>query len=87
MNLHPDAQKKAQAELDAVIGPTRLSTHTDRAELPYVNALLKECHRWLPAGPMSLPHAAVKDDEYNGWFIPAGATILPNVWCALYRSI
>ncbi|KAI1794934.1 CyP450 monooxygenase [Ganoderma leucocontextum] len=84
MSLYPEAQKKAQAELDAVIGPNRLPSPADRAELPYINALMKESHRWQNAVPMGLPHAAVKDDEYNGYFIPAGATILPNVWGMLH---
>lgn len=84
MNLYPEAQEKAQAELDAVVGPNRLPNQADREELPYVNALIKECHRWLVTAPMALPHAALKDDEYNGYFISAGTTILPNVWCACH---
>ena len=40
MILYPEAKKKAQAELDAVIGKDRLPMLSDRPELPYVTAFL-----------------------------------------------
>ena len=40
MILYPEAKKKAQAELDAVIGKDRLPVIGDRPELPYVTAFL-----------------------------------------------
>lgn len=51
MLLHPDAQRKAQAELDSVIGSGRLPVCTDRDNLPYVNALVLEIMRWHSAVP------------------------------------
>jgi hypothetical protein len=38
MVLYPEAVKKAQAELDAVIGRKRLPMLGDRPDLPYVTA-------------------------------------------------
>ncbi|RPD62684.1 cytochrome P450 [Lentinus tigrinus ALCF2SS1-6] len=84
MALYPDVQKKAQAELDAVIGPNRLPEHSDRADLPYINALVKESLRWAPALPFSLPHRSIEDMEYDGYFIPAGTVLLPNTWACLH---
>jgi hypothetical protein len=46
MTLFPDVQKKAQSEIDAVIGPDRLPSFADRASLPYIEALTKELFRW-----------------------------------------
>jgi cytochrome P450 len=46
MILFPDVQKKAQAEIDAVVGPDRLPSFADRASLPYIEALTKELLRW-----------------------------------------
>jgi len=46
MVLFPEVQKKAQAELDAIVGSERLPTLSDRQSLPYMEALLKEIHRW-----------------------------------------
>ena len=80
MVLYPDAQKKAQAELDAVVGTGRLPEFTDHKSLPYVSALVKEVLRWHCGTPLGLAHRAVADDEYNGHLIPGGATVLVNMW-------
>ena len=52
MVLFPEVQKKAQAELDAIIGSERLPTLSDRRSLPYMEALLKEIHRWHVVSPL-----------------------------------
>ncbi|KAF5640103.1 oxidoreductase [Fusarium tjaetaba] len=80
MTLFPEAQKKAQCEIDEVIGSERLPTLSDRQSLPYVNALVKEVLRWHPVGPMCLPHTTSQDDLIDGYLIPKGAMILPNIW-------
>jgi len=51
MTLYPEVQKKAQAEIDAVVGPDRLSSFSDRNSLPYIEALVKEVLRWNVATP------------------------------------
>jgi hypothetical protein len=38
---NPDAVKKAQAELDKVIGPDRTPTFDDEQDLPYIRAIIK----------------------------------------------
>lgn len=80
MSLYPEVLKKAQAELDAVVGPHRLPDFEDRDALVYVNAIIKEALRWHVVTPLSVPHCTLEDDVFNGYFIPAGTTILPNVW-------
>ena len=52
MALHPEVQKKAQAEIDAVVGPDRLPDIEDRPSLPYINALIKELLRWNLVTPL-----------------------------------
>ena len=52
MAKYPEAQRKAQAELDAVIGPDKLPGLSDRPSLPYVNALVKEILRWQSVTPL-----------------------------------
>ena len=52
MALYPEVQKKAQAEIDAVVGPTRLPDFDDRPFLPYINAIVKESTRWHLALPL-----------------------------------
>ena len=51
MILYPDVAKKAQAELDAVVGQDRLPNFADRERLPYINALLLEVIRWHSVTP------------------------------------
>ena len=53
MVLYPEVQKKAQVEIDTVLGPNRLPDFHDRPSLPYINAIVKESMRWhlvLPLG-------------------------------------
>ncbi|KLO09944.1 O-methylsterigmatocystin oxidoreductase [Schizopora paradoxa] len=80
MTLHPEVVRKAQAEIDTVVGSDRLPQISDRPRMPYTDAVLKEVLRWQVPAPMSLPRATKDDDEYNGYRIPAGSTILPNTW-------
>ena len=50
--LFPQVQRRAQEELDVVIGRDRLPTFDDRPRLPYVEALCKELMRWQMVTPM-----------------------------------
>ena len=54
MTLFPEAQKKAQAEIDAVIGTHRLPTYADRESLPFVEAVIKEVLRWHVVAPLGM---------------------------------
>ncbi|KAK0232280.1 cytochrome P450 [Armillaria nabsnona] len=78
MMRHPECQKKAQAEIDSVLGGSRLPNHDDRPHLPYVEALLQEIKRWFPVIPLGLPHLCTDDDIYRGMFIPKGSIVFAN---------
>ena len=52
MMMYPEARRKAQVEIDRVIGGDRLPTMADQPSLPYVEALVKEVLRWNPVGPL-----------------------------------
>lgn len=83
MTLFPDAQKKAQAEIDAVVGPDRLPSFRDRDSLPYTEALAKEVLRWNAVVPTAIAHRVIEDDIHDGYYIPKGSLIIPNVWSML----
>ena len=83
MMVFPGIQKKAQEELDRVIGSDRLPVSKDRDQLPYIMAVMKETHRWHPVTPMSLPHSSTVEDTYRGYKIPKESILLPNIW---YKS-
>lgn len=44
--------KRAQADIDAVVGTNRLPEFDDRSSLPYVDAILRETLRWQPPVPL-----------------------------------
>ncbi|KAJ3510929.1 hypothetical protein NLJ89_g4394 [Agrocybe chaxingu] len=84
MAMYPEVQKKAQAEIDQVIGSSRLPEFSDRPSLPYINALVKESMRWQLVTPLAVGHMCSKDDEYNGYFIPKGTIVIGNAWAILH---
>ncbi|KAG6909265.1 hypothetical protein DXG01_001327 [Tephrocybe rancida] len=79
MVLYPEAQARAQEELDAVVGKGRLPDFEDRASLPYLECLLHELHRWHHPLPSGVPHRSVEDDIYDGMFIPKNSIIIANI--------
>ncbi|KAJ8072721.1 hypothetical protein PM082_016280 [Marasmius tenuissimus] len=84
MVVHPDAQARAHAEIDTVTRGTRLPDFSDQPELPFVQAILTETLRCYPPAPLGLAHACVNDEVHEGYFIPAGTTIVPNIWSILH---
>jgi hypothetical protein len=50
--LYPQVQKRAQEELDLVVGRDRLPTFDDRPRLPYIEAICRELKRWQMVTPM-----------------------------------
>ncbi|KAF9646708.1 cytochrome P450 [Thelephora ganbajun] len=80
MTLHQRVQKKAQAEIERVVGKDRLPDFSDLNDLPYLVAMIKELLRWNAPAPLGTSHAVMEDDVYEGWFIPAGTMFLENIW-------
>ena len=52
MMCFPEVQKRAQAEIDLIVGCDRLPVLADRKHLPYVHALCLELLRWNPVAPL-----------------------------------
>lgn len=80
MLVFPEVQKKAQEEIDRVVGQARLPTMDDYEELHYIRCCMKEALRWMPTVILGVPHATTKDDTYGNYIIPKGATVINNVW-------
>ncbi|KAF9653254.1 CyP450 monooxygenase [Thelephora ganbajun] len=85
MAIHPEIQKKAQREIDQLLGGERLPTLADQGDLPYISALIKEIYRWHAPLPISIPKSLREDDVYKGYHLPKGATVMENVW-AVFRD-
>ena len=52
MTMHPEVVRRAQQELDEVLGGERLPDFSDQPQLPYITAVLKEVLRWGPPTPL-----------------------------------
>lgn len=87
MCVFPEVQRKAQEELDRVVGRERSPNwEDDEHSLPYIAALRTEVLRWRTVAILGgIPHAPIQDDEYRGYLIPKGTPIHGNVW-AIHRN-
>ncbi|KAI0253238.1 cytochrome P450 [Lactifluus subvellereus] len=79
--LYPGVQRKAQTEIDAVVGKERLPNFGDRPLLPYVSPLRAYVDNCVSA---AIPHRLTTDDVYKGWFLPAGIIVIGNSWGILH---
>ena len=73
--MNRDALRKAQGEVEAVVGKYRLPDFDD--DLPYIKAVVMEGLRWIPVVPLGVPHSVTTDDVYRGYHIPKGSIIMP----------
>ncbi|KZT03208.1 cytochrome P450 [Laetiporus sulphureus 93-53] len=80
MVLYPEVFKKAQMEIDKVVGNSRLPDLADRGSLPYLDQVLLEVYRWNPPVPLGIPHLSTRDDVYLGCHIPGGTMTMSNIW-------
>ena len=83
LSLHPEIQVRAQAELDTVVGRSRLAQLKDRPNMPYMEAIVQEVNRMAALGYTGVPRATTKDTQIGGYDIPAGT----QVWVFLYHIL
>ncbi|XP_010886716.2 cytochrome P450 2U1 [Esox lucius] len=80
MAVYPEVQEKVQAEIDAVVGPDRVPSLTDKGSLPFTEATIMEVQRMTVVVPLAIPHMASETTEFRGYTIPKGTVIVPNLW-------
>lgn len=80
MTLYPEILQKVQQEIDAVVGIERLPEFRDRKKLRYLECVLLEVYRWGPPTHLGVPHSLTQDDNYKGYFLPKGSTVISNIW-------
>lgn len=80
--INPRVFDKVRAELDRVVGTDRLPSLKDRdnPELRYMECFVEEIIRWRPLSPIGIPHKSIRDDVYDGMFIPKGTNVYYNAW-------
>lgn len=84
MIYYPDIQERVQAEIDAVIGPSRQPSMTDRDNMPYTNAVIHEIQRMGNIIPLNVPRIANKDTTLDKYTIPKGTMILATLNSVLH---
>jgi cytochrome P450 len=82
---HPAALKKAQAEIDASVGTSRLVSVDDVASLAYLQCIVNETLRLYPAAPLLLPHESSADCKVGGYNVPADTMLIVNAY-AIHRD-
>ncbi|KAI7323021.1 putative cytochrome P450 [Hortaea werneckii] len=84
MVAYPEIQRKAQTQIDSVVGPDRSPSWQDYPRLPYIAQCVKETMRWRPVTPLAFPHALAEDDwisqNETQYLLPKGTTIILNAW-------
>uniref|UniRef100_A0A3B5AQY3 Uncharacterized protein n=1 Tax=Stegastes partitus TaxID=144197 RepID=A0A3B5AQY3_9TELE len=83
MIKYPDIQGMFQAEIDAVIGPSRQPSLSDRENLPYTNAVVHEIQRYGDIVPLNVVHMAISDTTLDKYTIPKGTVIMPSLHSVL----
>nr|ALF38177.1 CYP2D50 [Equus caballus] len=79
MILHPDVQRRVQQEIDEVIGQARRPEMGDQARMPFTMAVVHEVQRFGDIAPVGAPHMTSRDIEVQGFLIPKGTTLIPNL--------
>lgn len=77
---NPKTFLKARAELEQTIGKGNVLQESDIAQLPYLQAIIKETFRLHPAAPLLLPRKAGQDVEMCGFTVPKDAQVMVNAW-------
>ncbi|KAL5522395.1 hypothetical protein ACEPAG_8411 [Sanghuangporus baumii] len=73
-------QKRAQEEIDKNIGHDCLPSFSDRANLPFIDCIVKEVLRFHPPLPLGISHESTRAHEYHGWDIPGQVMVIANIW-------
>ncbi|KAG0598451.1 hypothetical protein M758_12G074800 [Ceratodon purpureus] len=77
---HPQINERLQKEVDAKFGMLRPVQEDEAAQLPYLQAFVKEVLRLHPPAVLAIPHCNTEDAMLGGYHIPAGTAVIPNLW-------
>ncbi|KAJ4973648.1 hypothetical protein NE237_006822 [Protea cynaroides] len=80
MMQNPNVMRKAQEELDKVVGMSNKVEESHISMLPYLNAVVKETLRLHPVIPLLVPHCPSQSCTIGRFTIPKGTNVFLNVW-------
>ena len=75
---NPRVQRRAQAEIDSVVGRGRPVAPSDKEALPYVRATVQDAIRLSDIHPVGVLHAPSEDVEIDKLRVPKNAFVFPN---------
>lgn len=81
----PHVLRKAQEELDSVVGKDKIVEESHTGKLHYLQAVVKESLRLHPPAPLLVPHCPSEDSTISGFSIPKGSRVYINIW-AIHRD-
>ncbi|PON53794.1 Cytochrome P450, E-class, group I [Parasponia andersonii] len=81
----PEIMKKAQKELDSVVGRDNIVEESHIPKLPYLQAAMKETLHLHPTLPLLIPHCPSQTCTVGGYSVPKGSGVFVNVW-AIHRD-
>lgn len=77
---HPEVLQRAQAEINGVVGSSRLVSESDLTRLPYLHCIINETLRMYPAGPLLVPHESSEECHVGGYRVPGSTMLLVNLY-------
>ncbi|XP_078517162.1 cytochrome P450 2G1-like [Lissotriton helveticus] len=83
---YPDIEEKIHQEIQQVVGQNRTPALSDRAKMPYTDAVIHEIQRFGDVLPLGIPHTATQDAHFRGFTIPKGTDLLPMLSTVLRDS-
>jgi cytochrome P450 len=83
--VHPELMRRAQEEIDGVVGLGRLVHDADIPHLPFLQAIVKESFRLHPAAPLGVPRESTQPVEAFGYRVPAETRLIYNIY-AVHRD-
>lgn len=98
---HPNVQAQLHAELDTVVGRSRLPDFSDRSNLHYLECVITESLRY--ENPLTAerhhthrdrwsalisanPHRLIQDDVYNDMLLLKGTVVIANSWLVVIAN-
>ncbi|XP_076808672.1 cytochrome P450 2C30-like isoform X2 [Clavelina lepadiformis] len=77
---YPEIQTKLREEIREIVGQSGSVKMSHKDDMPYTNAFIEENLRFLTSAPLGFQHKTNQDAEINGYIIPKGTTVTPNIW-------
>ncbi|KAF9011143.1 cytochrome P450 [Cyathus striatus] len=84
MTANPEVFRRAQQEIDTVIGMDRVPVLEDINNLPYLIAAMLEANRMRPVIPIGVPHYTTGPVKYKNYLIPKESTLVINTWAIFH---